>query len=191
MRYYEWLNSRVQCPHCGWCGLGQETTTGEIFDDGVDKHCPTCEHRFGYLGHPTPGEMRSDPRATDADRMIAAMHERRQALFSATKLVTPSQLPELDPPPTVLHWDLVSGEREREWVVILHGEQEIWRELSWYENADRFCAIAAILGERYGKALQDLVPTQRSRMSLHGDHYSSLIEVQKARDRLKQRADTE
>lgn len=188
MRYYEWLNSGVQCPECGWCGLGSEAATGEIFDDGVDRHCPSCSHRFGYLGNPTSEEMRSDPRATATDRVIAEMHERRWSLFSSTKLVEPAQLPDIDPPPTVLHWYLVASERERDWVVIRQGDREIWRELSWYENADRFCAIAEILGERYGRALQDLVPTKGSSMSLHGDHYINVIKVQKARDWLKNRA---
>jgi hypothetical protein len=68
--HYDWKNGQQTCPECGWIGLGNQTEMGESFDDGADYHCPTCDHRFGYIAYPTIDESRSDPRAPATDKMF-------------------------------------------------------------------------------------------------------------------------
>ena len=47
--YGEFAASGVRCDSCGWTGLGAEMTSGEAFGDGIDKHCPACGERWGFV----------------------------------------------------------------------------------------------------------------------------------------------
>ena len=68
--YYDWMHGSHACP-CGWVGLGRETKLGETFNDGSDRHCPKCDHRFGYIAYPFLEETLSDPRAPREDKLFA------------------------------------------------------------------------------------------------------------------------
>ncbi len=39
----------VTCRHCGWTGHGAEMKNGESFGNGIDKHCPACSERYGFV----------------------------------------------------------------------------------------------------------------------------------------------
>jgi hypothetical protein len=90
----------------------------------------------------------------------------------------------LDPIPQILTWDELSNSDGENFVVIFNSEQEIWRELSWFENYKRFGEVAKILCQKYGKTLRDLVPTRRSELDLYGDRLSSLAYVDRVRQAL-------
>jgi hypothetical protein len=47
--YGEFAASAVTCGKCGWTGIGAEMTLGEAFGDGVEKHCPRCDERWGFV----------------------------------------------------------------------------------------------------------------------------------------------
>lgn len=47
--YGEFARRVVQCRDCGWSGKGGEMESGETFGDGVDKHCPACGERWGFV----------------------------------------------------------------------------------------------------------------------------------------------
>jgi hypothetical protein len=47
--YGEFAASKVACSACAWTGIGAEMTSGEFFSDGVDKHCPSCNERWGFV----------------------------------------------------------------------------------------------------------------------------------------------
>lgn len=38
-----------RCRKCAWVGLGAAMSSGESFNDGVDKHCPKCDERWGFV----------------------------------------------------------------------------------------------------------------------------------------------
>ncbi len=69
--WYDWMHAVKICPKCGWSGLGSEAKSGESFDSGVDKHCPACDHRFGYVSYPLLQESIDDARAPVDDKLIA------------------------------------------------------------------------------------------------------------------------
>ena len=69
--YYDWVNAQQTCPKCGWVGLGGETATGEGFNEGSERHCPDCDHYFGFLAYPLLEESLTDPRAPESDRKFA------------------------------------------------------------------------------------------------------------------------
>ena len=48
--YYEAFSRTVQtCNKCGWAGLGSDMDSGESFGDGVEKVCPVCGKRWGFV----------------------------------------------------------------------------------------------------------------------------------------------
>jgi len=178
MDYYDWRETKVECPGCRWNGAGSEMAQGETFEGGAEHHCPRCGHYFGFQSYPTADQVRTDPRADPSDKRALAVREERLARHEATKLTSHVQLPSLNPTPAHLDWDVVEiAEGEFE-VQIRHGDRVIWREMSWYENYARFEEVAIILKQKYGQALKDLVPTRRSQLDLFGDRLSapSLVE---------------
>ena len=93
LTWYEFQTARLEC-ECGWCGLGRDAMSGESFADGMDKHCPSCGERFGYVAFPLVIESISDPpagpgpaaspvqaaassSASDSDRNFAEIVQRR------------------------------------------------------------------------------------------------------------------
>jgi hypothetical protein len=47
--YRELATSGVTCDACKWTGIGAELISGETVGDGVDKHCPRCDERWGFV----------------------------------------------------------------------------------------------------------------------------------------------
>ena len=184
--YYGWRNSTLTCGACGWSGLGKETSLSESFTDGAEYQCPRCAVDFGFVVFPTLAEAATDPRADPFDRDAARLAMSRHEQFERTKLKSPQQLPDLDPSPTTLAWDEVATEgQSAESVVILHEDLEIWREQSFYENYERFGQVAALLKDKYGSTLVDLIPTKRSWMYLYGDRLSAPGFVDRVRENMK------
>ena len=64
MHYYAWKASTVECNNCKWVGLGAAMTSGESFGDGVDKHCPRCDWRYGFIAYPMSHEFQRAPAQT-------------------------------------------------------------------------------------------------------------------------------
>jgi hypothetical protein len=188
MDYYDWLEGAVSCPSCGWKGAGRDLSLSEMFEGGAEYVCPMCSHEFGFRAFPTADEVRRDPRADPLDKMALGIREERLARHEATKLVSPVQLPALDPAPAVLVWDVVDVPGGDSEVHILHGERVLWRELSWYENYERFEEVARILKLKYGDELTDLVPTRRSWLDLLGDCLSADHHVEVVRASLGARS---
>jgi hypothetical protein len=52
MNHDDWMEETRACPKCGWAGTGRETTMGDSFNDGSERHCPKCFHYFGYVAYP-------------------------------------------------------------------------------------------------------------------------------------------
>jgi hypothetical protein len=63
--YGDFARATQSCKKCGWTGLGSAMSSGESFGDGVDKHCPQCEERWGFVqwsvavGEDAPADWRS------------------------------------------------------------------------------------------------------------------------------------
>lgn len=182
MNYYDWKERDIACSECGWSGKAQDAQQGEMFREGAEFHCPRCDHRFGFVPFPTIDETLTDSRSDPADRKIAEIVLSREDRYRP--LSTADQLPDLDPIPQALTWDVVEASDGEAWIVILNGEQEIWRELSYWEKYKRFGQVANILAQKYGKTLRDLVLTDRSFCDLYGDRISAVGYADRVREAL-------
>lgn len=47
--YGDFQRAMQRCDKCGWTGLGSEMESGESFGHGVDKECPNCGARWGFV----------------------------------------------------------------------------------------------------------------------------------------------
>ena len=186
MNYYDWHNGTHECHECGWSGTGSETTYGEHFRDGVEHHCPQCDKKFCFVPHPLISEVLSDSRAGQMDRKMAAIIKEGANRIAEQELKSANQLPDLQPSPAKLIWDVeyVDGLGKDSYIIILDGEQVIWREISTFEEYERFGEIASLLWQKYGETLRDLEPTQGSGLNLYGDRLSSLGTVARNRESL-------
>ena len=114
-------------------------------------------------------------------------HEERKAWVAALKrecLKSPEELPDLPEEELTLRWGLVTRGTGH-CNVIRFGKREIWREPACWESYDRFAEILAILRDKYGDRLVDVVPSSQSEWYLYGDAMSAPEDVKKARMRLR------
>ncbi|HEY9627322.1 MAG TPA: HEAT repeat domain-containing protein [Coleofasciculaceae cyanobacterium] len=97
----------------------------------------------------------------------------------AVRLSSPSQLPDLEGEMLHLSWDQIDADS-----IIRHRDSIVWQERTGWEVYDRFEEIAAILKQKYGKRLTDLVPTTRSFYALYGDSTRAASHVSAVRQSL-------
>ena len=144
-----WRSAILHCPQCGWKGTFDEGSV-EYHREWMDTSCPTCDALLAIVSYPTDGES----------EFLAS--------WKKSSLKSEAELPDLEGASLILTWD-VEEHGSSSFVVIRHGEREIWRELPLYEGFERFEEVAKILMRKYGTRLADVVPTDASEYYLYGD----------------------
>ncbi|MEW6129527.1 MAG: hypothetical protein AB1757_20980 [Acidobacteriota bacterium] len=92
-------------------------------------------------------------------------------------LHSPDQLPDIAGDNELIFvWDQLEWES-----LICYGNLIVWREWTGWEVYERFEEILAILKQKYGKRLIDVVPTLRSHYALFGDSSRASGHVYNAR----------
>jgi DNA-directed RNA polymerase subunit RPC12/RpoP len=178
--YSDWQTQVYACGKCGWRGKGGACQQGEIFSELFEICCPECGEKVGLVMFPTFAESRQNwHKVSDLDKKAVEIGETLQKDFASRRLNTPDQLPDLEGDDLILIWD--TEKREGGDVLIKYGERVIWRETGFYENYERFAEMVALLKQKYGNRLQDLVPTRKSQLYLYGDSLSASDRVTKAR----------
>ncbi len=185
--YDDWKSAVLECPRCGWKGTFDQGSV-DYYDERMDSSCPRCDGldapMLAIVSYPTAEESRANwGKLSDEERRHVAKIERFQADFAARKLRDPSQLPTIASPSFILHWDFAGAEPYCE-TLIKHGETIIFREPAVYQGYERFIEVAKILRDRYGSALCDLIPTDRSATYLYGDRLPSPQIVAEARRKI-------
>jgi hypothetical protein len=181
--YSDWKTQPYQCRACAWSGTGEDCQQGELLSDMVELCCPSCGEKTGSVMLPTLEESRQNwDRLSDTDKMVVKMVEFRQKDFARRGLKSPDQLPDLAGDDLILVWDMERYDGGD--LLIKYGARVIWRETGFYENFERFEEMVALLKQKYGGRLQDLVPTRKSELYLYGDRLTSINRVRKARETL-------
>lgn len=183
--YYEdWRTDEFDCPACKWRGPGSALSQGALTLEYFELRCPGCDQYITLVMNPTVEESRANwNKLSDLDRQLVEVVEHRRADFEHRKLREPSQLPDIDSPSFTLDWDFSDDGTRRE-TLIKHGETTMFTEPAVYEGYERYIEVAEILRARYGRAIRDLVPTDRSGLYLYGDRLASLSIVAAARKRI-------
>jgi hypothetical protein len=92
MSWYDWMEARHTCPKCAWAGLGRVTKIGDTFNDGSERHCPECDHYFGFVAYPLITESLTDPRAPRGDRLFAEVVMQAVAEIKAEQAIARAAL---------------------------------------------------------------------------------------------------
>ena len=92
MSWYDWMGAQHMCPKCARAGLGRDTKIGDTFNDGSERHCPNCDHYFGFVAYPLISESLTDPRAPEADRLIAEVIMQGVAELKAAEAIARAAL---------------------------------------------------------------------------------------------------
>lgn len=185
LNYYTYKEESFSCNRCGWNGKGANLEQGEMFDALFELDCPACHEKLTFISYPTTTEARANwDRLPEVDRMQVEIIERRLDLFDRVSLKSPDQLPDIGESEFVLLWDFADIPQVGGTTLIRLGDRQIFAEPAFYEGYKRFMEVAGILKAKYGNALQDLVPTDKSRMFLYGDKLSAVDQIEKFRERL-------
>jgi hypothetical protein len=64
-------------------------------------------------------------------------------------------------------------------------DQVIWRQPLGYEHCEYFVDELKILKAKYGRALVDVIPTERAKLDLYGDRLSAQEICDEARRKLR------
>jgi hypothetical protein len=180
--YYSYKTAKYECDNCGWKGLGEDLEQGDMYDYGVEIHCPECKERIpGLIVFPTAEEMME--KGTEEDKIIASYNINFRKKWEESKLKDVSQLPDLHD--NFIAFVLKEIEEEKEnYILITHESKVIWKEIRTYEYYWRFIEIGKILKQKYGDKMIDLVPDVDG-YCLYGDKLISLGEVENFRKKLR------
>ena len=88
------------------------------------------------------------------------------------RLSSPADLPDIDGECIKIKYSLeeVQGSDHPVDIVLLHERAELWREISFFEDIERFVEIAKILVEKYGNWLADIIVDEKKAGTwLYGD----------------------
>jgi hypothetical protein len=185
--YSDWQELPYTCPECAWSGLGKACKQGQMFRELFELCCPNCGEKLGIVLFPTVEESRQNwDKVSEADKRAVETIEFRQRDFANRGLKSPDQLPDLEGDDLILVWDVEHFDGGD--LMIKYGERVIWRETGFYECYKRFEAMTALLKQKYGDRLQDLVPTRKSELYLYGDSLSAIDRVRNAREALTRKS---
>jgi hypothetical protein len=166
----------LTCPVCGWTGSAEENM--DVHDDLFDVCCPKCDRMILIVRFPTVAETRAaaatgNQRAAASLPSMEAQQKARSEWWnraSESLLRDAAQLPDLDGDRLVIVWDIETIDDEQ-WTVLRHDDQEICREMAFWEGIGRFADVVEILRSRYGRRLVEVRPTPASEPYLWGDKY--------------------
>jgi hypothetical protein len=196
LSYYndDWKNEILVCSDCGWSGTFDEGVV-EYHSDCVHSSCPTCvragcapseAYMLAVVSFPTLRETEANLDClSDFEKTVLASRQRFVADYEARRLRTADQLPDIAAPQITLSWDYTGEGAGDSQTVIRHDEQVVWSEPAVWEGFERFAAVLAILKQKYGARLVDVVPTDASELYLYGDRFSATAVVRQARSNLQ------
>jgi hypothetical protein len=178
--------ARVRCPGCGWEGRAAEGE--DLAKDLLEVRCPLCERMLRIIPFPTLDQTRAAASAGNprAQAELSGV-DRRQAFLdraAEVELKSSDRLPDLEGDHIVIDWDFEERDGEG-WTVLRHGDREMWRERAYYEGADRFAAVFALLHDRYGARLSAVRPTRESADYLFGDDWSAPDRIDRLNESLQ------
>jgi len=182
--YSNWQQELLCCSRCGWVGTVSLDDLEDPTACGASIECPQCHKRIGEVLFPNLRETEEAAAQgnEEASRELSKFREQvahaqaRIDRLKQEKLDSIEGLPELDGEMLEFTWDIadVAGEKYQ---VIRLGDTEIWRELAFYENIQRFNEVKELLRKKYGSRFKMLKPTEASQEWLCGDNAGKLFRL--------------
>ncbi len=92
--YYTYKSHQYRCDKCGWVGLGEELTPGDVYDGGFEVSCPKCGEFFELVLFPTVEEVLEF--GNEEDKKQAREHMKFMDQVKAESLKSPDPLPDIE-----------------------------------------------------------------------------------------------
>lgn len=181
--YDDWKAAELSCAPCKLTIKGSDCPT-DVFTEVFELNCPKCGAILGIVAHPTIEESRQNwEKLSDLEKYQLQKLEENGKRFDEESLKSPNQLLDLHDKEIVLMWgtDGKEGDSGGLYTTISYGDKVLWKEPAIYEGYGRFEEVVNILSAKYGKRLQDLVPTRSSEVYLYGDSLMAPDRVKKVR----------
>ena len=185
----DWKNEILICPKCGWSGTFTQGSV-EQYLELMDSSCPKCDAgetpMLAIVSYPTLEETEANfDRLSEQEK--DELTRKKQFIESCQNncLRTVDQLVDLSEAQITLLWDFVGDEPGETQTVVRHGDQVVWSEPAFWEGYGRFEQVTAILKQKYGDRLVDVVPTTASELYLYGDRLNAFGIVEQARMRIR------
>jgi hypothetical protein len=186
----DWKTAVLTCPKCGWSGSFEEAAV-EYHEELMDCSCPVCAWpdapMLAIVSYPTLEEAEANSSKLSREEK-ASLSKRKQFLAEVeqTRLKSPDDLPDVAGSRIVLSWEFREDQDGRSWTDIRHGAKVLHSERAVYEGAERFVEVAALLKQKYGGRVVDLVPSDASSAYLYGDNLKSPAMVERVRASLRE-----
>jgi hypothetical protein len=182
--YSNWQQELLCCSWCGWVGNASVHHLEDAGAFGAIIQCPKCRRRMGEVLFPNlkDTEEAAAQGNTEAQlRLPELLRELEQAQhrflkFEQQKIMRVDQIPELAGDSLEFIWDFAKIDGEN-YQIIQTGNVEIWRELAFFENIDRFNEVKELLRRKYGSRFKALTPSRESLEWLCGDNAGKLFQL--------------
>jgi hypothetical protein len=151
---------------------------------GASIECSQCQRRIGEVLFPNLRDT-EEAAAQGNEEAIRELPKFREEVacaqaridrFKQEKIEGVNQLPELDDEKPEFTWDIAEAAGEKYQVIRL-GDAELWRELAFFENIQRFHQVKELLKKKYGSRFKMLKPTEASQEWLCGDNAGKLFRL--------------
>jgi hypothetical protein len=149
---------------------------------GAIIQCPNCQQRMGEVLFPNLKDTEEAAAQGNAEaklRLPELLRELEQAQsrslrFEQQKIMRVDRIPELAGNSLEFIWDLAATDGESYQVIRL-GHTEVWKELAFFENIDRFNQVKELLRQKYGARFNALTPSRNRLEWLCGDNAGKLF----------------
>src|ERR1022692_4526265 len=182
--YSDWQHEPFTCSQCGWTGtVGVEDL--EVGDVAAIIECPKCYRSIGVVLFPNLQDTK-EAAAQGNEKAIQALPgfgvriERNWELlekFEREKIRSADQLPDLEGESLEFQWGFVKGDDGEWYQSIRLRDVEVWRELAFFNNLQRFEEVKELLKAMYGTRFESLTPTLARIEWLSGDNLGKALQI--------------
>ena len=182
--YSNWQQELLCCSRCGWVGNVSVRDLEDAGACGAAIQCPQCQRNIGEVLFPNLRDTQeaaaqgNEEARLQLPKLLEKLEqaEIRVARFERTKIVSIEQLPEQTGGDLDFIWDFVEMDGESYQVIRLR-DVELWRELAFFENIDRFNQVKELLRQKYGSRFKSLTPSRDSLEWMCGDNAGKLFRL--------------
>ena len=184
-KYYKYKNEPTSCS-CGWSGLCSEASLNEWATETVMYlDCPKC-YKIMIAAVLMPTNKQIEKYASVEEKESIRKRAKFIEDYNRTVLKSSDQLPDIEgTDKVILIWD-ITGSLGNQETVVMHNDQEIWRQVAAYEGYGDFLEFCKLAKGKYKARLVDVIPTKKSEYDLYGDYLSSPYYVDRARKSLSE-----
>lgn len=180
--YYTYASEDYECQKCKWKGKGKDTELGEFYAELSEINCPVCHEPITFISHPTIEETLTY--GSDKEKEDAIERQKIMKIIQEMQLKDKKQLPDIKKPDIIFSLEVSD---DLEYILLMHNNTVIWKEMRIYEYYDRYFEIGKLLKLKYKDNIIDFIPPDEvDRVYFYGDCGNSTInKIDNFRKKLK------